>query len=118
MLMRFVSSALAVVLLAVGALVIADAIYVERHTPAKPLTEVYTPTFRHLPPTEPLRPTIAALRHDLLTPTGRQLLERTVPSESGVLWLALIVALVIGFDFEHPGNPRNLDLLLMQVLGF
>jgi hypothetical protein len=34
------------------------------------------------------------------------------------LWLALVIALLVGFDFERPDNPRNVDLILMQALGF
>jgi hypothetical protein len=33
------------------------------------------------------------------------------------LWLSLIVALVIAFDFEHLRNPRNIDVIVMQAIG-
>jgi hypothetical protein len=35
-----------------------------------------------------------------------------------VLWLSLGVTLLVAFDFRRLRNPRNLDLLLMQAVGW
>jgi hypothetical protein len=108
-------------LLAAAALVgfvIVEGSLLDYATVAPPLTQIYSPTFSHVPAPLPVRRVLSRLQRALQSPTGEAFLQSTVPSESGALWLALIVALVIGFDFEHLDNPRNVDLVLMQALGF
>jgi hypothetical protein len=106
-----------VALAALMLLIAAAAVYVERHTPPRLLTEVYTPTFRHVPDNPPLGATLRQLRADLLTPRGREILRSVLPSEGGVLWLTLLLTLAIGFDFENLTSPRHLDLIAMQAIG-
>jgi hypothetical protein len=85
--------------------------------PTERLREVYTPTYRHVPAAPPARTTIAHLWRDLHGPGGQTFLQRMLPSEGGVLWLSLILALVIAFDFDNLSNPRNVDLLVIQATG-
>ncbi|HJU41198.1 MAG TPA: hypothetical protein VJ691_00230 [Vicinamibacterales bacterium] len=42
----------------------------------------------------------------------------TLPTQSGVLWIALLVALTVAFDYSRPSNPRNFELLALVSLGF
>lgn len=82
-----------------------------------PLTEVYYPTVpvvEFAPAFEALRALDARLREDLNLSVIRQVL----PDQAGVLWIALIVFLVVGFDYSRPWSPRNIDLLLVQVIGW
>src|SRR5262245_4398239 len=109
---RFIvgASAIAVLLLLLLALT--------QRAPAGRLTEVYTPSFRQVPPVPPLRHTVAVLWKDLETPAGQQFLRRLLPSQGGAIWLSLIVAIAVAFDFDCLRNPRNIDLLVLQLLAF
>jgi hypothetical protein len=81
---------------------------------------------RHLEPTvfEPAPPiqsageTIARLWADLHTQAGTDFLNRLLPTESGALWIALIVALVVGVDYSNLRNSRNIELLTLLIVGF
>ena len=82
-----------------------------------PLTEVYTPTIpvvEFAPAGESLRALDARLREDPRLSIIRQVL----PDQAGVLWIALLVFLVVGFDYARPWSPRNIDLLIVQVIGW
>ena len=103
---------------AVVGFVIVEGSLLDYATVAPPLTQIYSPTFGHVPAPLPVRRVLVAVATGPALPSGEAFLQSMVPGESGALWLALIVALVIGFDFEHLDNPRNLDLVLMQALGF
>jgi hypothetical protein len=87
--------------------------------PAKvPLTQLYTPTFPPPPPHEDARVTLRKLYDGMRTPQPPNARSPLMPNQSGVLWLALVVAVAAGFDFRRPRNPRNVDLLLMQAIGW
>jgi hypothetical protein len=92
-------------------------IAVTERTAPEPLREVYTPTYRHVPASPPVGATIAHLWRDLHGSSGQAFLRRMVPNEAGVLWLSLLVALMVAFDFDRLANPRNVDLLAMQAIG-
>src|SRR5919201_764856 len=77
--------------------------------PLEPLREVYTPTYRAIPVLPPVRVTISHLWRDLRSASGRSFLQRMLPNQAGVLWLSLIVALLVAFDFDNPATPRNID---------
>jgi hypothetical protein len=82
-----------------------------------PLTEVYTPTIpvvEFSPAGESLRALDARLREDPDLSIVRQVL----PDQAGVLWIALLVFLVAGFDYARPWSARNIDLLIVQVIGW
>jgi hypothetical protein len=84
----------------------------------EPLRQVYTPTYRHVPPAPPVKITVAHLWRDLRTPAGQSFLRRLLPNQAGVLWLSLVVSLLVAFDFDDLASSRNLELLTMQALGF
>jgi hypothetical protein len=103
---------------AVLAVIAAIGIWSGRQSPSRELLrEVYSPTFPDVPPRASIGDTIAQLRADLASPTGQSFLSRVLPDQGGILWLTLIVALAVGFDFRRPLSSRNIDLLLMVVLG-
>ena len=77
-----------------------------------------TPTFETPPPLTPAGETLARIWSDLHQQSGAAFLERTLPTQSGTLWIGLIVALVVGFDTAKPRNPRNVELMALLVIGF
>jgi hypothetical protein len=82
-----------------------------------PLTEVYTPTIpvvEFAPAAESLRALDARLRED----PRLSIIRKALPDQAGVLWIALLVVLVVGFDYARPWSPRNIDLLIVQVIGW
>ena len=81
------------------------------------LREVYTPSFARVPPRDDLPTTIAGLRADLAKSEGQLLLSRLPPDQSGVLWLALLITLLVAFNFDRLRDRRNIDLCLFLALG-
>ena len=110
---RFV--ALALVLVLAGAAALASCASTSQ--PPETLQEIYTPSFPRVPVPEDPSTTVNGLREDLAAPAGDALLSRLAPDQAGVLWLALVVALLVAFDFERPSSRRNVDLALMLALG-
>jgi len=90
---------------------------VERSEKEK-LTQLYTPRFAPPPPAEAASVTIRKLIERLRTPPPSKSRSGMIPDQAGVLWLALLAALVAGFDFRRLVSRRNIDLLLMQALGW
>ena len=43
---------------------------------------------------------------------------RIEPNQGGILWLAILVTLLIAFNFDKPFSWRNVDLLLLLLLSF
>src|SRR5262245_31569707 len=91
--------------------------YGNRTETPEPLLGVYSPTIGQVPDRAPVGVAASDLRQTLLSPVGQQFLTRVVPNEAGVLWLALVVALAIAFDFAQPRNTHNLDLALLLAPG-
>lgn len=86
----------------------------------EPLTlrQLQTPTFAPPPPMPTAGETIARAWSDLRKwPGGNQFLQSLLPSQSGALWIALVVALVVGFDTANLRNPRNVELVSLLVVG-
>jgi hypothetical protein len=83
-----------------------------------PLTQLYTPRFPPPPPTEPAATSLRKLYQQARTSPAPNSRSALLPNQSGVLWLALLVAVFAGFDFRNLRNPRNLDLLIMQAIGW
>ena len=81
------------------------------------LREVYSPTFDLLPPPASIADTVAQLRQDLASRAGQSFLARLLPDQAGVLWISIIVAFGIAFDFSRPRSSRNIDIILMLLLG-
>ena len=79
-----------------------------------------TPTFAPPPATASTGETIARVWSDLKQQsfTGGSFLKSLVPTESGALWLAAIVTVVVGIDTTDILNPQNLELTSMLLVGF
>ena len=77
-----------------------------------------TPSFEPPPPLRPTGETVAQVWTDLRQRAGAAFLQRILPTQSGALWIALIVALVVGFDAATLRNPRNVDLVALLIIGF
>lgn len=82
-------------------------------------------TIRHLtnasfdppPPPPALTEVVRTVWNDFFS-SDESLRRSTLPTQAGVLWIALIVALTVAFDFSKPSNPRNLELFALVSLGF
>ncbi len=105
-----------VVLLVIGALV-ALVWLASPPREREPLRGIHTPTFSRVPPPDGVSATIGGLLADLRSPEGQSFFPGLVPDQGGVLWLSLIVTLLVAFNFERPGDKRNVDLLLLVALG-
>src|SRR5262245_2725446 len=81
------------------------------------LREVYSPKFEAVPPTASLAETIAELRWDLSTHAGQSFFARLLPDQGGVLWISILVMLAVAVEFSRPRTGRNVDLVLMLLLG-
>jgi hypothetical protein len=81
------------------------------------LTDVYSPAIGRVPASAPLLESIERWRHDLSSPRGQQFLRRVVPDQAGALWIALLLALAVAFDFGRLRNPHNTELALMLLPG-
>jgi hypothetical protein len=81
------------------------------------LREVYSPTFGTVPQEASIATTIDELRKELGSAANQGFLERLVPDQAGVLWITVLVALAVGFDFSRGRSSRNLDLILALALG-
>ncbi|MPZ18880.1 MAG: hypothetical protein GEV06_13340 [Luteitalea sp.] len=86
----------------------------ERLTPR----QLETPRFDPLSPVHSGSRTLENVWSDLKGPSGGDFLRRLLPTEAGVLWIALIVALTVAFDFARPFSARNVELLALLVTGF
>lgn len=76
-----------------------------------------TPRFNP-PPPESASQTLERLQQDLGGPSGSALLLRLVPSQGAALWIALLVMLMVAFDFSRPWHPRNVELIALLPVGF
>jgi len=83
-------------------------------------------TARHLenavfePPAPPrgLPVILSAMWTDFMAQPTTPLLRATVPTQSGVLLVSLLVALIVATNYARPGSPHNLELLALLVIGF
>lgn len=83
----------------------------------EPLTEVYSPVFRPVPPPEPLGQTVRTLTADWRGAPGDALRADLLSWQAGAAASALLVILIVAVDYRAPLNPRNVDLLLMWIVG-
>jgi len=74
-------------------------------------------TFAAPPPSPGIGEVVRTVWNDFFA-TDEGLRRSTLPTQAGVLWIALIVALMVAFDYERPSHPRNLELLALLSLGF
>lgn len=80
--------------------------------------QLETPSFDPPPPLMPVGETLAHIWSDLKGQPGAEFLARILPTQSGTLWIALIVAVVVAFDTSQLRNPRNVELIGLLVIGF
>lgn len=106
-----------------GAVVLSAAACSREPVQKEALQQLYTPRFAPPPPAAPTLVTLqetvtawAGALPDAIVPGTRP--GSWLPNQPAVLWISLAVLLVAGFDFRRPRNPRNLDLLLLQLLGW
>ncbi|MDP2319527.1 MAG: hypothetical protein Q8O42_09355 [Acidobacteriota bacterium] len=91
---------------------------------APPERESMTP--RHLenavfqpPPASPAAGAmVSTLWTDFMHRPGTDFLDAMLPTQSGVLIISLIVALMVAFDYSRPRSRRNFELLALLVIGF
>jgi hypothetical protein len=83
-----------------------------------PLKQLYTPRYPPPPPHEPTLDSIAKApeRMRLLRQADRR--SPFLVSQTAVLLVSLVVMLIVAFDFRNLRNSRNIDLLLMQAIGW
>ncbi|MBA3884453.1 MAG: hypothetical protein H0X67_01830 [Acidobacteria bacterium] len=86
----------------------------ERLTPR----QLETPSFERPPEVHGGSRALSHVWADLTGPPGGELLWRLLPGQGAVLWIALIVALLVAFDFQRLRNPRNVELLALVAIGF
>lgn len=87
------------------------------------LQQLYMPRFAPPPPAEPAGVTLQTTLRSWARALPAAIVPGTragswLPNQAAVLWISLAVMLLAGFDVRRPRNPRNLDLLLLQMLGW
>jgi len=105
------------VLLAALLLVWAGGCAVEPHDKVA-LHDLYTPHFEPPPAPEPALVSLRKWYEQVRTPRKPDERSMLLPNQAGVLWLSLAIVVLVGFDFRNLRNPRNVDLLLMQLAGW
>lgn len=83
----------------------------------KPLKQLYTPYYSGPPPVEAATISIGKIPERFVA-AFRANHSPFLVSQGFVLGFSLAVMLLTAFDFRRPGNPRNVDLLLMQAVGW
>ena len=83
----------------------------------KPLKQLYTPHYSGPPPLEPAAVSVGKIPQRFAAAV-RANHSPFLASQGFVLGFSLVVMLLTAFDFRHPGSPRNVDLLLMQAVGW
>jgi hypothetical protein len=91
--------------------------YGGRTDPPEALTDVYSPAIGRVPAPGPFGDSIRQWREDLASTRGQHFLRRVVPDQAGVLWLSLVLALAVAFDFARLRNPHNVELALLLAPG-
>jgi len=103
--------------LVVCAAIVATALWFGGSRDHELLREVYQPSFSQVPPEASLGDTLAQVRRDLASRAGLAFLSRLLPDQGGVLWITILVALGMAFDFARPRSSRNVDVVLVVLLG-
>lgn len=74
--------------------------------------------FEPPPPAQGLPAVLSAMWTDFMAQPTTPLLRAGVPTQSGVLLISLLVALIVAFNYARPGSPHNLELLAVLIIGF
>jgi hypothetical protein len=83
-----------------------------------PLKGLYTPHYAAPPPHEAHLVSLGKLPERLGWMDGSALSSPVLTNQRLVLLTSFAVMLLVAFDFRHIRNPRNVDLLLMQAIGW
>ncbi|MDO8677485.1 MAG: hypothetical protein Q7R30_02830 [Acidobacteriota bacterium] len=91
---------------------------------ASPERDLLTP--RHLhntifeppPPNPGVGQVLSTVWSDLKGAPGAGFRHTMLPTQAGALWIALIVALVVAFDYSRPLSLRNAVFLALMAIGF
>src|SRR5581483_3610242 len=86
--------------------------------PKVALHQLYTPHFDPPPPSEPALVSLRKWIEQIGTPAKPSERPAMLPNQAGVLWLSLAIVVAVGLDFRNRRNPRNVDLVLMQLAGW
>lgn len=87
------------------------------HNRIVPLTEVYMPSFSEVEFAS-AGESVRALDTRLQADERLSRLRQVLPDQAGALWLGLLVLLIVGFDYARPWSARNIDLLIVQAIGW
>lgn len=74
--------------------------------------------FEPPPPNPGVGQVLSTVWTDLKGAPGAGFLRAMLPTQAGVLWIALIVALMVAFDYSRPASARNVVFLALLALGF
>jgi hypothetical protein len=61
---------------------------------------------------------LEAFRSPLVIKAISKWFERLQPNQGGVVWIAILITILVAFDFRKLICPRNADILLLLVLSF
>jgi hypothetical protein len=86
--------------------------------PKQALHQLYTPHYAPPPAPEPAAVSLRKFYDQLRAAPKAEDRSSLLPNQAGVLWLSLAIVVLVGFDFRDIRNPRNVDLLLMQIAGW
>jgi hypothetical protein len=81
------------------------------------LEQIYMPTFSRVPPREPALQSLETLAADWRTGSGRTFAGDIISAQGAVVAVAVVVLLLVAWDFRRLTAARNADLLLLFVPG-
>lgn len=106
---------------AVLALIVGSALAARYAAPERELLiprHLQNAVFEPPPPLPGAGQVVSSVWAELKGESGSDFLYAMLPGQSGVLWISLIVALMVAFDYSRPSSPRNLELVLVLAIGF
>jgi hypothetical protein len=86
--------------------------------PRVPLKQLYTPRFAAPPGPEPTLDSLGKVPERLRLMQQAPRKSPFLVSQGLILAVSLAAMLLLAFDFRNLRNPRNLDLLIMQAVGW
>src|SRR6478735_5374999 len=96
-------------------------IAIEQSSPVRDrmtLRHLENATFQPPPPAPGTLTIVKTVWTDFWSDAGAETRHAFLPSQAGVLLIAVVVALMVAFDFQRPASARNLELIILLSLGF